>query len=80
MSAAQALSILEHLRAHVAEVQDITADSRKAGPGCVFAAWPGLRTDGRRYLDDAVARGAAALLWEAGDGFAPGPRASRASA
>lgn len=72
MSAAQALSILEHLRAHAAEVQDITADSRKAGPGCVFAAWPGLRTDGRRYLDDAVARGAAALLWEAGDGFAPG--------
>lgn len=71
MSAEQALSILAHLRAEGATVQDITADSRKAGPGCAFAAWPGQRTDGRRYLADAAARGAAALIWEDGDGFVP---------
>ena len=71
MSAAQALSILEHLRAQSVAMEDITADSRKAGPACAFAAWPGQRTDGRRYLADAAGRGAAALIWEDGDGFVP---------
>ncbi len=52
-------------------MEDITADSRKAGPACAFAAWPGQRTDGRRYLADAAGRGAAALIWEDGDGFVP---------
>jgi len=71
VSSAQALSILEHLRAQGVAVEDITADSRKAGPACVFAAWPGQRTDGRHYLADAAGRGAAALIWEDGDGFVP---------
>ena len=71
MSSAQALSMLEHLRAQGVAVEDITADSRKAGPACVFAAWPGQRTDGRHYLADAAGRGAAALIWEDGDGFVP---------
>ncbi|HRO35118.1 UDP-N-acetylmuramoyl-L-alanyl-D-glutamate--2,6-diaminopimelate ligase [Thauera sp.] len=70
MSAAQALVVLERLRALGVQADDITADSRKVGPGCVFAAWPGQRTDGRRFLVDAAAHGAAALLWEDGDGFA----------
>jgi UDP-N-acetylmuramoyl-L-alanyl-D-glutamate--2,6-diaminopimelate ligase len=50
----------------------ITADSRRIGPGEVFAAWPGFRTDGRRYLASAIERGAAAVLWESGDGFDAG--------
>ena len=69
MSAMQALAVLDRLRALGVHADDITADSRKAGPGCVFAAWPGQRTDGRRFLADAVVHGAAALLWEDGDGF-----------
>lgn len=73
MSAEQALSLLAHLRAQGIVPQDITADSRKLRPGAVFAAWPGQRTDGRHFLADAAARGAAALLWEAGDGFAAPP-------
>jgi UDP-N-acetylmuramoyl-L-alanyl-D-glutamate--2,6-diaminopimelate ligase len=40
--------------------------------GTAFAAWPGHVTDGRRYIGDALARGAAAVLWESGDGFRPG--------
>ena len=72
MSADKALAVLERLRALGVEARDISADSRKAGPGCVFAAWPGVRTDGRRYLGDAVAHGASALLWESADGFRPG--------
>ena len=70
MSGAQALAILARLREAGVTATDITADSRRVGPGCVFAAWPGARTDGRRYLADAAARQAAALLWECEDGFA----------
>ena len=37
-------------------------DSRKVQPGNVFFALPGERTDGHRFLADAVGRGAAALV------------------
>ena len=75
MSAAQALAVLDRLRALGVHADDISADSRRAGSGCVFAAWPGQRTDGRRFLADAAARGVAAVLWEDGDGFAAPPLA-----
>ncbi|MFM7608371.1 MAG: Mur ligase domain-containing protein, partial [Alphaproteobacteria bacterium] len=44
------------------EVTGITADSRAVRPGMVFAALPGMRADGRGFIADAVARGAAAVL------------------
>ena len=44
------------------EITGITADSRSVRPGMVFAALPGARTDGRAFIADAVARGAAAIL------------------
>ena len=47
----------------------LAADSRAVARGDVFLAYPGARTDGRRFVADAVARGAAAVLWER-DGFA----------
>jgi UDP-N-acetylmuramoyl-tripeptide--D-alanyl-D-alanine ligase len=37
-------------------------DSRLVGPGELFVALPGEQTDGHRFLADAVANGAAALL------------------
>jgi UDP-N-acetylmuramoyl-tripeptide--D-alanyl-D-alanine ligase len=37
-------------------------DSREVTPGRLFVALPGERTDGHRFLGEAVARGAAALL------------------
>jgi UDP-N-acetylmuramoyl-L-alanyl-D-glutamate--2,6-diaminopimelate ligase len=40
----------------------LTADSRAVGPGFLFAALPGLRVDGRAFIAEAVARGAAAVL------------------
>jgi UDP-N-acetylmuramoyl-L-alanyl-D-glutamate--2,6-diaminopimelate ligase len=49
----------------------ITADSRRIGAGDVFAAWPGALRDGRQYIDQAFAQGAAAVLYESGDGFRP---------
>jgi len=37
-------------------------DSRAVEPGQLFVALPGERTDGHRFVSDAVARGAAAVL------------------
>jgi UDP-N-acetylmuramoyl-L-alanyl-D-glutamate--2,6-diaminopimelate ligase len=54
------------------QVRGITADSREAWPGVIFAAIPGARTDGRRFIADAVARGAAAVLAPVGTPWPPG--------
>ncbi|MFL1464091.1 UDP-N-acetylmuramoyl-L-alanyl-D-glutamate--2,6-diaminopimelate ligase [Roseococcus sp. DSY-14] len=43
------------------EVTAITADSREVAPGALFFALPGSRLDGRRFVADAIARGAAAI-------------------
>ncbi|CAH2599480.1 UDP-N-acetylmuramoyl-L-alanyl-D-glutamate--2, 6-diaminopimelate ligase [Rhodovastum atsumiense] len=40
----------------------VTADSRRVKDGYLFAALPGSRADGRLFIADAVARGAAAVL------------------
>jgi UDP-N-acetylmuramyl-tripeptide synthetase len=42
----------------------ITADSRRIEPGVAFAAYPGTQADGRKFVPDAIARGANAVLWE----------------
>jgi UDP-N-acetylmuramoyl-L-alanyl-D-glutamate--2,6-diaminopimelate ligase len=43
-------------------VAGVTADSREVKPGYLFAALSGTRTDGARFIADAVARGATAIL------------------
>ena len=43
-------------------ITGLTADSRAVRPGMLYAALPGTRTDGRAYIAEAVARGAAAIL------------------
>ena len=43
----------------------ITADSRQVHVGDAFAAFRGNTTDGRAFIADAIARGAAFVLWEA---------------
>ncbi|HVY41718.1 MAG TPA: UDP-N-acetylmuramoyl-L-alanyl-D-glutamate--2,6-diaminopimelate ligase [Hyphomicrobiaceae bacterium] len=47
------------------EVTGITADSRAVQPGFLFAALPGTKVDGARFIADAVARGAVAVLVDA---------------
>ena len=44
------------------EISGVTADSRHVAPGFLFAALPGVATDGARFIDDAVKAGAAAVL------------------
>jgi UDP-N-acetylmuramoyl-L-alanyl-D-glutamate--2,6-diaminopimelate ligase len=47
------------------EVSGLTADSREVRPGMLFAALAGSRSDGRRFVADAIAKGAVAVLVEA---------------
>ena len=44
------------------EIVGVTADSRKVRPGYLFAALPGAAADGRAFIPQAVASGAAAIL------------------
>ncbi len=44
------------------EISGICYDSRKAGPGDVFAAITGFATDGNRYISNALEKGAAAVV------------------
>ena len=43
-------------------ITGLAADSRKVMPGYLFAALSGVKTDGTRFIDEAVQRGAAAIL------------------
>ena len=43
-------------------ITGLTADSREVRPGFLFAALSGVKTDGARFIADAMARGAAAIL------------------
>lgn len=45
-------------------VKSLCTDSRRATPGCLFFAMPGLRTDGADHAEEAVVRGAVAVLCE----------------
>jgi UDP-N-acetylmuramoyl-L-alanyl-D-glutamate--2,6-diaminopimelate ligase len=49
------------------DVRGLTQDSRKVERGWLFLALPGLRVDGRRYIAEAAARGASAVVYEPGD-------------
>jgi UDP-N-acetylmuramoyl-L-alanyl-D-glutamate--2,6-diaminopimelate ligase len=44
------------------KIAGLTADSRKVQPGFLFAAFKGTSVDGARFVPDAVAAGAAAVL------------------
>ena len=46
----------------VQEFRGLAADSREVKPGFLFAALSGTKTDGSRFIEDAVKRGAAAVL------------------
>jgi len=43
-------------------IEGLALDSRKVKPGDLFAALPGVKTDGRRFIEAAEAAGAVAIL------------------
>ena len=57
-----ALPVTLHRGIPATVIEGITDDSRQVRPGWLFIARPGHDTDGRKFIDDAVARGAAAVL------------------
>ncbi|MDR3323577.1 MAG: UDP-N-acetylmuramoyl-L-alanyl-D-glutamate--2,6-diaminopimelate ligase [Zoogloeaceae bacterium] len=50
-----------------------TDDSRQARPGDLFLAYADAIADRRRYIPDALAKGAAAVFWQAGGDFVWSP-------
>jgi UDP-N-acetylmuramoyl-L-alanyl-D-glutamate--2,6-diaminopimelate ligase len=58
--------ILDWLR-EVAPAAQLSSDSRSIAQGDVFLAYPGDSADGRRFIADAIARGAQAVLFDGKD-------------
>ena len=54
-------------------VKRLVSDSRQVGLGDTFVAHPGQSRDGRAYIEQAIANGAASVLWESA-GFAWNPQ------
>lgn len=48
-------------------ITGLCQDSRQLKPGNLFFAYPGVKWDGRDFIKDAIAKGAAAILLEASD-------------
>ena len=61
--------LLDRLAQLGVPLADLTADSRAVKLGSIFVAYPGTHRDGRDFIGEALARGAAAVLWER-QGFA----------
>ena len=57
------------------DITGISYDSRRVKPGNLFVAMPGVKTDGHRYVEAAIDRGAAAIVFEHETGL--NPRATR---
>jgi len=47
------------------EIKDLQSDSRKVSPGTCFIAIKGTLTDGHHYIDNAINKGALAIICEA---------------
>ena len=65
MTASPAVRLSELLRRDLSAdpvITGVTADSRKVAPGALFVALPGTQADGRAFIPQALAQGAAAVL------------------
>src|SRR5271155_991284 len=68
-TACAGLSAIEHGGPSV-EIDGVEYDSRRVGRGDVFVAMRGAATDGNRFVEAAVAQGAAAVVTDAREGVA----------
>jgi UDP-N-acetylmuramyl-tripeptide synthetase len=68
-STMSAAMLIEQLAALGVQPTGVADDSRQLQPGELFVAYPGDLSDGRRHIGEAIARGACAVLWEAGGDF-----------
>ena len=58
------MPLLDRLAQLGVPLAGLTADSRAVKLGSIFVAYPGTVLDGRTFIPEAIARGAAAVLWE----------------
>ena len=58
----QGVAVLEIHADPETEITSIAYDSRKAEPGCLFAAISGFASDGNRFIPMALEKGAAAVI------------------
>lgn len=65
----QPREILDRLEKLGVQPSGVADDSRQVQPGDVFLAYPGDLADGRRYIADAIGRGAVAVIWQPGGEF-----------
>lgn len=61
--------ILDRLEAAGVTPTGVADDSRQVQAGDLFLAYPGDLADGRCYIDDAITRGAVAVVWQADEKF-----------
>jgi UDP-N-acetylmuramyl tripeptide synthase len=47
-----------------AEITSVTGDSRLVVPGALFVAIPGFKTDGAKFIEGAIHKGASAVVGE----------------
>ena len=64
----EVLTGVELTARHVQDVElsGICYDTRDMIPGCLFVALPGYKTDGHKFIQTALDRGAAAVLCRRG--------------
>ncbi|HEY3326255.1 MAG TPA: UDP-N-acetylmuramoyl-L-alanyl-D-glutamate--2,6-diaminopimelate ligase [Novimethylophilus sp.] len=58
------MSVLQQLMEAGVKPRRLVSDSRRVEVGDVFVAYPGETADGRAHIAQAIAHGAAAVLWE----------------
>jgi UDP-N-acetylmuramoyl-L-alanyl-D-glutamate--2,6-diaminopimelate ligase len=63
------VSVIESAGAE-ADISAVEYDSRRVRPGAAFVAMRGGTTDGNRYIDTAIAQGAAAVVTDSHEAFA----------
>lgn len=63
------VKISDKNRAGGIEIVGLTADSRKVQAGYLFAAFPGAKLDGRKFIGEALEKGAVAILAPEGTVF-----------
>ena len=56
------LKVLEMQGPAQMNIESICFDSRKAAPSCLFVAQKGTQSDGHRYIEDVIAKGAKAIV------------------
>lgn len=71
-SLADLLDAIEMVPQADCEITGVTSDSREVSPGMLFVAVPGVAVDGHKYIPQAVAAGAAAVVCQYADAVPAG--------